>query len=285
MNNSHYELVMKGGIVNRSRRQFLAGGTTALLSGAVFSPSARGDESVALLPSDNPLVASVRFLGNQFLENKVGVTGADGATSTVLPTGESLWMFGDTVEGPFKSIRGLELTKLRSNTGALVPKQDASQGIKNFQFHADETGKRPRQLVPFAADEDPAVNRVWAIHGVVVESKVFLFYHRISLLKNVDVFVDFQLDGMGIAKADVGDLAFTRLLAPDGSRLFWKTQEPTFGVWVMREDDYVYVWGCLMTGMYLARTRPGAIADLASYEYLVEAPSAQRPDVRPKWEE
>ena len=176
------------------------------------------------------------------------------------------------------------LTGLRSNTGAIVPKQDASQGIKHFKFLADETGKRPRQLVPFAADEDPAVNRVWAIHGVVVESKVFLFYHRISLLKNVDVFVNFQLDGMGIAKADVGNLAFARLTAPDGSRLFWKTQEPTFGVWVMREDEYIYVWGCLMTGMYLARTRPGTIADLASYEYLVESPTAARPDVRPKWD-
>ncbi len=208
MNNLNYGVATKGVSLDHSRRQFLAGGTAALLSGVVFSRSVWADESVELQSSDNSLVGSVRFLGNQFLDNQVGVTGADGATSTVLPSGDSLWMFGDTVEGPFKSIRGLELTRLRSNTGALVPKQDASQGIKHFKFLADETGKRPRQLVPFAADEDPAVNRVWAIHGVVVDSKVFLFYHRISLLKNVDVFVNFQLDGMGIAKADVGDLAF-----------------------------------------------------------------------------
>ena len=31
-----------------------------------------------------------------------------------------------------------------------------------------------------------------------------------------------------------------------------------------------YVWGSIMTGMYLARTRPAAIADLGSYEYLVK---------------
>src|SRR3954454_2765552 len=187
---------------DHSRRQFLAGCTSSVVSGLVFCHAAPGNESSELRSSDNSLVASVRFLGKQFLDNQVGVTGADGATSTVLPSGDSLWMFGDTVEGPFKSIRGLELTQLRSNTGAIVPKQDASQGIKHFKFLADESGKRPRQIVPFAADEDPAVNRVWAIHGVAVESKVFLFYHRISLLKNVDVFVNFQLDGMGIAKAD-----------------------------------------------------------------------------------
>src|SRR4051812_43329820 len=165
-----------------SRRQFLSTGAAFLASGVVI-PSPSRAEKDASPPADDSLIAAVRSIGNQFLDNKVGVTGADGATSTVLPSGDSLWMFGDTVEGPFKSIRGLELTQLRSNTGAIVPKQDASQGIKHFKFLADESGKRPRQIVPFAADEDPAVNRVWAIHGVAVESKVFLYYHRISLLK------------------------------------------------------------------------------------------------------
>lgn len=234
-------------------------------------------------PPNDLLIAAVHHLGNQFLENKIGITGADGATSTVLPSGDSLWIFGDTVEGPFKSIRGLDLTKLRSNTGAIVPKQDASRGIKNFRFLSDESGLRPRQLVPFAADENPAVNRIWAIHGVTVASRVYLFYHRITLLKGVDVFVDFRLDGMGIARADVGDLRFTRLTAPDGTRLFWKGTEPTFGVFVTHSDEYIYIWGSLVTGMYLARTRPNSIEDLASYEYLVEAPDLKHPATSPLW--
>src|SRR4051794_33062003 len=179
---------------NCSRREFLAGCTSSVVSGLVFCHAAPGNESSELRSSDNSLVASVRHLGNQFLENKVGVTGADGATSTVLPSGDSLWVFGDTVEGPFKSIRGLDLTGLRSNTGAVVPKQDASHGIRNFRFLSDEDAKRPRQIVPFAPDEDPAVNRIWAIHGVAVESHIYLFYHRITLLKGVDVFSSFQLD-------------------------------------------------------------------------------------------
>jgi len=45
----------------------------------------------------------------------------------------------------------------------------------------------------------------------------------------------------------------------------------------------VHLWGNLLTGMFLARTRPEQLADPASYEYLVEAPTVSAPDVRPKW--
>jgi hypothetical protein len=137
--------------------------------------------------------------------------------------------------------------------------------------------------VPFAPDEDPNTHRVWAIHGTCVGDHVYLFYHRITLLKDVDVFVNFQLDGMGIARAHAHDLEFERLTAPDGTREFWKKDEPSFGVFVDRHDDYIYLWGCLATGMHLARTRPDSIAELASYEYLVEAPTSTNPKAAPRW--
>jgi hypothetical protein len=261
-------------MINYSRRKFLSVTGSGVLAGAIQhfgSRFCRAEEA-----SEASRVASVRYLGNQFLNNSVNVTGADGATSIVLPSGDSLWLFGDTVEGPFETIRGLDLTQLCSNTAAIVPRQDASQGIKQFRFLAQAGGKRPRQIVPFAEDEDPAVHRVWAVHGTCVGRQLYLFYHRITQLKGVDVFVNFQLDGMGIARADVEKLQFTRLTAPDGTREFWKGNEPGFGVYVERADDYVYLWGSLMTGMYLARTKPDSIEDLGSYEYLVAAPTSAR---------
>lgn len=270
--------------MNSTRRHFLKSTAGGLLAATVGgSRFALGQQPNAAETTVASAVASVRDLGNQILENKVGVTGADGATSTVLPSGDSLWMFGDTVEGPFKTIRGLDLTSLRSNTGAIVPRQDASHGITNFHFLADASGERPRQLVPFTPDEKPAKHRIWAVHGAAVREQVYLFYHRITLLEGVDVFLNFQLDGMGIARADASDLKFTRLTAPDGTHLFWKADVPTFGVFVTRADDYVYLWGSLATGMYLARTRPDSIADFTSYEYLVEAPTLKKPDVSPRW--
>jgi hypothetical protein len=222
-------------------------------------------------------------LGNQFLNNPIGITGADGATSTLLPSGDALWVFGDTIEGPFKSIHGLQLGGFRSNTAAIVPQQDLAEGIKQFRFLTEDDGKRPRQLVPFAPHEDPNKHRVWAIHGTCANDSIYLFYHRITLLTGVDVFINFQLDGMGIARANVEDLKFERVKAPDGTLEFWKGDEPSFGVFVDRVDENIYLWGSLATAMYLARTRFDAIADLASYEYLVEAPSVDRPNVSPKW--
>ena len=127
------------------------------------------------------------------------------------------------------------------------------------------------------------MHRLWAIHGVCIDGRIYLYYHRISLLKEVDVFVNFKLDGMGIARADLADLDFTRLTAPDGTREFWKPDQPSFGVFVEKTDDTIYLWGSLATGMFLARTRPASIEDLAGYEYLVAAPTLTAPDVPPRW--
>ena len=81
--------------MNRSRRAFLKSSTG--VAGAV---------AVGIGFAEEPAAAKRRHrrspgsqLGSQFLVNSVGVTGANGATSTVLPGGEALWVFGDTVEG------------------------------------------------------------------------------------------------------------------------------------------------------------------------------------------
>src|SRR5262249_9197251 len=144
-------------------------------------------------------------------------------------------------------------------------------------------GKRPRQTIPFATGEDPAKNRVWPMHGACVGDHLYVFYHRISLIDGVSVFDNFQLDGMGLAKAKIGDLWFERLTAPVGTHEFWKGSVPTYGVFVTQTDDYIYLWGNLLTGVFLARTRPSAIEDHSSYEYLAAAPTLSNPKLVPRW--
>lgn len=129
-------------------------------------------------------VSSVRNLGKQFQENPLKVTGLDCASSIVLPSRESFWVFGDTIEGPFESIRGLPLEDKLSNTAAIVPKQDVSEGIKQFQFLTQPDGKRPLQIVPFAPDEDPALERIWPIHGTCLEDKIYLYGRSLSSRTN-----------------------------------------------------------------------------------------------------
>lgn len=268
--------------MDKSRRNFLQ---TLGVSAAAWPLAQLAVPTTATGASPEPLVASVRDLGVQFRGNRVNVTGQDAAASLVLPTGESLWVFGDTVEGPFETIRNLDLTNLLSNTGAIVPPQDVSQGIKQFDYLASADGKRPRQLVPFVAGEDPARNRLWPIHGACVGDEVYLFYHKITTDPEVDVFENFTIVGMGVARAPAGKLEFERLTAPDGTMEFWKGDQPGFGVFVQQlPDGYIYLCGCYWTGMFLARTRPETIANLASYEYLVEAPMPAAPGIEPRWD-
>ena len=128
-----------------SRRLFLNLTAGGLATGAwTLSKFARAESG------EHPLVESVRYLGKQFQNNSVNVTGLDGATSTKLPRGDALWVFGDTVEGPFTSIATVDLKDKLSNTAAVVPAQDAADGIKQFQFLTQPDGKRPRQIIPCA---------------------------------------------------------------------------------------------------------------------------------------
>lgn len=278
--------------MSNSRRRFLkrlAAGTFALpCAPYVLDSKAVLAESVSapkVGPNGSSLVASVRDLGVQFLDNSLNVTGQDAAASIPLPDGDAIWIFGDTIEGAFESIRNYDLTDVRSNSAAIVPQQDVSNGIKQFQYLTTGDGKRVRQIIPFDADESRALHRLWAIHGICVNDQLYLFYHKITMDPDRDVFETFTLNGMGLARAEVGKYQFQRLRAPDGTKELWKGDQPGFGVFVEQlPDGYIYLWGSFWTGMFLARTRPETIEDLSSYEYLVQAPTLERPRTEPRWD-
>jgi hypothetical protein len=277
--------------LNNTRRDFLktigAGAAAVPLSEGGFQSSRVAAEFTVktIQPAtQNSVCASVRDLGLQFLDNRLSITGQDGATSTQLPNGDAFWMFGDTIEGPFETIRNHNLTEVLSNTASIVPAQDVSQGIKQYKYLKSADGKRPHQVIEFRADENKATQRLWPIHGICVDDTIYAFYHKITMDPEVDVFETFELNGMGIARAQVGEYRFERLTAADGTQEFWKGDQPGFGVFIEKlADDYLYLWGCYWTGMFLARTHPETIEDLASYEYLVAAPTLASPETKAVW--
>ena len=235
-----------------------------------------------------PLVRSVRDLGVQFLDNDVNITGHDCASSVILPGGRSFWIFGDTIEGPFETVRYLPLADVLSNTGCIVPLQDISHGVRDFEYLKSPDGQRPRQLIQFRPPEEKAKQRLWAVHGTHVNGHLYLYYHKITMDPALDVFEAFTLDGMGLARDD-GTFHFERLKAPDGTYELWKGDEPGFGAFVQEIDSYLYLWGCIQPAsksggdMYLARVRPADIEHPSAYEYLVDAPTLERPDRKPVW--
>lgn len=238
---------------------------------------------------NRPLVASVRDLGEQFMDNEFNITGHDCASSITLPGDRTFWIFGDTVEGEFETIRYHPLTDVLSGTGAIVPLQDLSNGVKDFQYLLDDTGRRPRQLLSWIPPEDKARQRLWAVHGTWVNGHLYLYYHKVTMDPVKDVFEAFVLEGMGLARGD-DDFRFERLQAPDGTYELWKGGQPGFGAWVQPHDGWLYLWGCIQPAetksagdMYLARVRPDDIEDVRAYEYLVEAPTLADPTVTPRW--
>lgn len=264
--------------MSSTRREFLVRSAVAFATGGIAAPWA-----AAQAPADTKLVAAVRDLGIQFRDNPVNITGQDVAASIPLDAQRSLWIFGDTVEGEFATIRNHDLTNVLSSTAAFVPQQDVSSGIKNFAYLTDDHG-RPRQLIRFEEDEDKSRHRLWPVHGIRIDQQVYLFYHKITMDPEVDVFENFALNGMGIARGKVGEFQFERLRAPDGTREFWKGDQPGFGVWAdLNADGFLYLWGSFWTGMFLARVRPAAIEDFGSYEYLVECPTRKQPETKARW--
>lgn len=90
----------------------------------------------------------------------------------------------------------MSLTEVLSNTGAIVPKQDISEGIKEFTYLTDETGERAREMIKFEPPEHKSTQRLWAIHGTHQNGHLYLYYHRITMDQKLDVFETFQLDGI-----------------------------------------------------------------------------------------
>jgi hypothetical protein len=170
-----------------------------------------------------------------------------------------------------------------SNCALLAPAQEARHGIKQFTYLTARDG-RARPVIEHFPEEDPARQRLWPVHGTCVGDHVYVYYHKITLDPKVDVFLGFTLNGMGVARARVGEWQFQRLPAPDGSHEWWKGDQPGFGVFVEpRPDGWVYLWGSLLTGMYLARCRPDQLDQLSSYEYLVDGPTSERPTMPARW--
>jgi len=254
--------------------------------------------------SPKPIVASVRDLGLQFLNNDVHIAGHDGASSVLLPDGRSLWLFGDSILGQRREGDTLDFVSMLTGSAAVVPQQDVSQGIRSFDYLKNPNGVA-REPVAHVEGEEPILQRLWAVHGVCVGCDVFVFYHIIHLSWREGAYQSFSAEGMGIARGRFDNLRFERLTAPDGSMLFWKPGQPTFGVFALCEgpansarcpdpsgDEYVYLFGAYFdpkldanrVSICLARTHPGAIADLPSYEYLVQAPSLDDPTMPVRWD-
>lgn len=235
-------------------------------------------------------VKSTKDLGPQFVNNKHKMVGQDGAYSIITEKG-LLFYFGDTIIGKrisgeslwypggkavgHRDMSGLGGTeKMLNNTGLIVTDKDASKGIINFNYVLDSAGEI-KQLIPLLEDEDPDWIRVWCLHGVEVNNKLYLFFIKV-VTKDEGIFpVNFDIIGSGIAVGDTDTWEFKRIYNK-GSDVFWKAEQPHFAAAVVKEDSFLYLYGVVQDkegtqNSYLARVEKNKIEDLGEYKYYTGA--------------
>jgi hypothetical protein len=232
-------------------------------------------------------VKSVRDLGIQFTDNPHKMIGQDGAFSIPI-NGETLWFFGDTLIGervPGESLwypggepvgtkdmsgKG-SIEKMINNTGLLLKEASGRNGLNNFHYITNEEGKI-KPLIERLPDEDPNLIRIWCLHGIYLNGKVYLYFLKIKMLDETVWPGTFEVLGAGLAVGDKSDWKFKRINY-EGSDLLWKIDEPKFGsaVFEDKKNNWLYLYGVIpvneLQTCYLTRVRPSQIEEFEKHEY------------------
>ena len=61
------------------------------------------------------------------------------------------------------------IERMINNSGILVPRQDASRGLRDYEFIRDSRGVK--SLIPLHDDEHPDRDRIWCQHGICIGSR------------------------------------------------------------------------------------------------------------------
>lgn len=221
---------------------------------------------------DNTKVERSRDLGPLFTTNSVEMIGQDGAYSVPINNEDTFWGFGDTLIGQINETGRRVVKRMPSNTGLICRTKDAARGLGDFSYFVGKDGQL-RQLILFEGNEKPESNRIWGMAVCSLNEKFYWYYFRVRLLENSCWPYKFEVEGSGLALADVPDFKFQRLSAA-GSTLFWPANGPCFGVavFVDKRSEIVYVYGTQRRGKrqmcFIARVASKGIENFEKYEYL-----------------
>ena len=245
-------------------------------------------------------VKSVRDLGPQFVNNPNKMVGQDGAYSIPLK-GKCLFFFGDTIIGKrteneslwypggnpvgpddMTGMGGIE--KMITNTGLLCYNISGEFGFSNFDYILNED-KQLKQLIKLDEEDDPKRDRIWCLHGINVNGKVYLYFIKIKMLDEGEPPANFEIIGSGLAVGDEKTWEFERIKR-NGSSILWKYGGPCFASAVLYEEgfSYVYLFGSNRgedgsQKAHLARVKPHQIEDIESYEYFISPEEGWTGDV------
>lgn len=208
------------------------------------------------------------------------VLGQDGVTPIPFDEHTTFWTFGDTMLGAWKGgvsasatfLASADIKEMLSNSLAFTD-APAPKTVANLKFTYYKENGKIAQFVKLRAGENPMRDRLWAVDGIRLGDRLYVYYMVIKIDQPGKPFA-FSLRGTGIARWEIpekwkpGDeMRFMRLpnLFPGGY--------PAFGACAIERNGYVYTIGQYTTKQMtspvkIARVIKNEIENSAHYEFL-----------------
>ena len=201
-----------------------------------------------------------------------GWTGADAAYSVALADDVTLWLYDDTWIGDIVDGKHKDATMV-NNTVALQHGKDPSTASVEFFWQRTKEGEAAAFIRP-----TDGVGWFWISDGIVADGKLYLFLMQIIETGEKDVF-GFKHIGTWLGEVE----------NPHDEPLTWRIKQYKipygryskdgnlfFGSAVMRDGDFVYIYGAGedwskgMSGrsMIVARVRIDEMADFETWRFL-----------------
>ncbi|HPS58676.1 MAG TPA: hypothetical protein PK514_11280 [Spirochaetota bacterium] len=205
------------------------------------------------------------------------IRGQDGVSSIAFDDNTTLWTFADTIvplteknKSAADGHTGNGYTMI-SNSLARTEKITPSN-VSSIKFSYYTENGIVAQFIKNTRKEDPMHHRLWALDGLRIGNRVYVYYAHI-FVPDYRKFLDFSVKYIGLAVWDIPqkwrpgdgfDFKRTGVLFPGGC--------PFFGAAAMIRDGYVYLAGHSEKDgshpLSFARVKVECISDFRSYEFL-----------------
>jgi len=177
---------------------------------------------------------------DNIFHNDSGWIGGDGAYSVSLSPDTALWFFGDTCIGEVKSGKR-EITAIINNSVAILRGKNPKKAKVEFFWNKDSSGKAAAFIKP-----RDGVGWFWPFAGILNNNKLFIFLMQIDKSLEKDS-LGFKLIGTTIAEVDNPfDSPYEWIInqrnIPFGK--FSNQGNLFFGSSVLKEDGFIYIYGC-----------------------------------------
>lgn len=233
--------------------------------------------AVFLLLSCRPAARPLGVFGPSRLHE---VLGQDGVTPIPFNEGLYLWTFGDTILGSWKggvstSATFSEAANIRdmlSNSLAFTePPNPENVSSLRFRFYKEQG--RVSQFLKLKWGERPEYDRLWAVDGIRLGDRVYVYYLIIKIAKTGKP-LNFSMRAVGIARwkpspswREGARVDFERL--PD----LFPGNYPAFGSCVIEREGYLYTVGHytapdFSSPVKIARVKSADIERSVCYEFL-----------------